>query len=438
MANLVAMKFGGTSMGSAESISACAEIVLSCEEQPVVVVSAMSGVTDMLIGLGERALAGENFREELAALVKRHEDTCAGLGVTVGLSDLFSELSDLLSGVAMIKELSLSARDRLIGMGERLSSRILAAVLAHRGVKSEAFCAYDFIYTDDNFSEGNVDFERSDEAIKNVIGGFVSGGGVPVITGFVAQAESGKFITLGRGGSDYTCAIVGAALDAKEVQIWTDVDGILSADPRLIEGAEILPQLSFNEAGELAYFGAKVLHPKTIKPAIEKNIAVRVLNTFNPSAVGTVITSEEVMTVKSVTYKKGISIINVCSAGMLEARGFMAKLFEVFARHEVSVDVVATSEVSVSMTVEGEVSEELLADLGEFSSVSVSREKAIVCLVGEGIKHDGAVLGRLFSGLSDFDVSMVSQGASKRNITFLVDENAAPEVVKSVYNSFFN
>ncbi len=262
-------------------------------------------------------------------------------------------------------------------------------------------------------------------------------GAIPVITGFVAQAENGHYITLGRGGSDYTGAIVGAGLMASEVQIWTDVDGILNTDPRLVPEAKVLTQVSFQEAGELAYFGAKVLHPKTIKPAIEKNIPVRILNTFNVSAPGTLITNEEEESLKAVTYKKNISIINICSAGMLEARGFLAKIFEVFAKHKVSVDVVSTSEVSVSLTVDNNFADIVVEELSAFASVNVYKGMAIVCLVGGGIITNSGVLSELFGAVSEHNVMMVSQGASKRNITFLVKEEEAQEVVKKVFNKFF-
>jgi aspartate kinase len=437
---LVTAKFGGTSMGTAESIRAVAEIVEKMGPgNCAVVVSATSGTTDSLLELGLLALEGEDWNEKFEAMVARHATLLADLEVEdLDLALFWDELRKLLQGIEMIGELSLSARDRLQTFGERVSSNILAALLRSRGGKSEALDAFNLVFTDNTFAAGNVDFERSNAAIQKLVGGLLADGIVPVITGFVAQSESGLYITLGRGGSDYTGAIVGAALGAEEVQIWTDVDGILNTDPRLVPEAQVLEQVSYSEASELAYFGAKVIHPKTIKPAVEADIPVRILNTFNTAAVGTVITGKEKESLKSVTYKKGISIINVCSAGMLEARGFMARLFEVFARHEVAVDVVSTSEVSVSMTVEGKVSADLLADLEKFASVEVSEGMAIVCLVGEGIRAETRVLGDLFSAIADHDVSMVSQGASKRNITFLVKEGEAADVVKKVFNVFFN
>ncbi len=434
---MLALKFGGTSMGTAESMLQSAEIVESIVEPKAVVVSATSGTTDTLIKLGKTAFDGGEWEDIWREIVERHENMVKELGVEVELAGFWDELRKIAQGISMIKELSPSTLDRMMTFGERISCQILAGLLVKRGGSAVAMDAYNFVFTDNNFGEGNVDFDRTNEAVAREVGGVIASGAVPVITGFVGQAENGAYITLGRGGSDYSCAIVGAALGASEVQIWTDVDGILNADPRLISEASVLEQLSFNEAAELAYFGAKVLHPKTIKPAIKKDIPVKILNTFNPSAPGTVITNHEEVSLKSVTYKKGVAVINVCSAGMLEARGFMARLFEVFRKHEVGVDVVSTSEVSVSMTVDDHVSDELIRDLSEFAEVGVQHNMAIVCLVGEGIRAKTSVLGDVFTAISEYDVSMVSQGSSKRNITFVVEEVVVQEVVKKVFGKFF-
>ncbi len=438
--SLTVAKFGGTSMGTAESMTQVAEIVEKLEGGKVVVVSATSGTTDQLLELGRLALERASWQGLMDKVIERHELIMQELGVgeKINLTPYWTEMKKILEGVGNVGELSLSTLDRLMTFGERISSTILAALLRNRGHLAEQLDAHQFVFTDNNFSEGNVEFAKTNEAILDYVKPLVNEGVVPVVTGFVAQAENGQYITLGRGGSDYTGAILAGALEADELEIWTDVDGIFNTDPRLVAEAKVLEQLSFNEAGELAYFGAKVLHPKTIKPAIEKNIPVKILNTFNPAAPGTVITNVEEETLKSVTYKKGISIINVCSAGMLEAKGFLARLFEVFAKHEVAVDVVSTSEVSVSMTVDNGIAEKLIEDLEKFATVAVHKEMAIICLVGAAIKGNSEILGKLFSALPDHDVMMVSQGASKRNITFLVKEAEAPEVVKKVFNTFFN
>ena len=423
-------------MGNAQSISQVADIVENVGPC-VVVVSATSGTTDQLIKLAKTAYEGGDWESIFEELVDKHEKIVEELCSGAHGAQQFDNLKKVVQGISMIMELSDSALDRVLTFGERISSTILAALLRKRGLKSEAIDAYNLVFTDNNFGEGNVDFDKTDSAVVDKLGALLGDGIIPIVTGFVAQAENGHYITLGRGGSDYTGAILASALNAKELQIWTDVDGIYNADPRLVPDAHVLPQLSFQEAGELAYFGAKVLHPKTIKPAIEKNIPVRILNTFNPEATGTLITNEEENSLKSATYRKGISIINVCSAGMLEARGFLAKLFEVFARNEIAVDVVSTSEVSVSLTVDNGSAAKVVPELEKFASVEVQTGMAIVCLVGGGIRSSTDVLGRLFSSLADHNVSMVSQGASKRNITFLVEENQAQDVVKKVFDTFF-
>lgn len=444
------LKFGGTSMGTAESISRVADIVMAVSGPCCAVVSATSGTTDRLIEFANTALSGGDWENIFREIVERHEGILDELGLRgpgpgtemprqkgLNLQPYFENLYKVASGISLIRDLSLSARDRVMTFGERISCQILAALLDSRGVKSEPVDAYEIVFTDNNFGEGNVDFARTNEAVAKRLTPLLGSGVIPIVTGFVGRSENGHYITLGRGGSDYTGAILAAALNADELQIWTDVDGILNADPRLMPEAKVLARLSFAEAGELAYFGAKVLHPKTIKPAIEKNIPVKILNTFNPSAPGTLITIDEEESIKSVTYKKGISIINVCSAGMLEARGFLAKLFEVFARHQVSVDVVSTSEVSVSLTVDSNIPDVVIRELSEFARVEVYKNMAIVCLVGEGIKTKSGILGRLFSAISEHNVNMVSQGASKRNITFLVNEAEAADVVKKIFNTFF-
>ena len=436
--DLTIAKFGGTSMGSAEAISKVADVVTGIEGRKAVVVSATSGTTDALLNLGQSALKNNGWEKDLKELIERHDDIISELEVELDLDVFWRNTRNLLEGISLMGDISESAEDRLVTVGERVSSSILAALLRLRGLESEMMDAFDFIFTDNNFGEANVDFEKTNKAVRRDVGSFLEDGMVPVITGFTGQSEDGRYTTLGRGGSDYTAAIVGVALDCTEVQIWTDVDGVFNTDPRLVDSAAVLDQLSFNEAGELAYFGAKVLHPKTIKPAVEKDIPVRILNTFNPSAKGTLITSEEADSLKSVTAKKGITIVNICSMGMLLAHGFMEKIFKVFADNNVIVDVVSTSEVSVSVTVEGNVPEVVIQKLSEFANVNIYDGMAIVCLVGSGIRSETRVLGEMFTAVADHDVSMVSVGASRRNVTFLVKENEVSEVVTKVFNTFFN
>ncbi|MBI5414642.1 lysine-sensitive aspartokinase 3 [Candidatus Peregrinibacteria bacterium] len=437
MMNRIVAKFGGTSMGTAKSISAVADILQKIHAEKIAVVSASSGTTDVLIELGNAALQHGTFLEKFREIRDRHEKIVGDLGVSVNFEAMFTEMQKLLQGIHMLGELSLSSKDKLLSFGERMSSIILSALLEKRGILSKPIDSFDIIFTDDNFGEANVDFLKTNSTIEAVINPILSEEILPVVTGFLGQSRSGQRSTLGRGGSDYSGAILAAAMNADELQIWTDVDGIFNADPRNIPKAHPLQSLSFEEAGELAYFGAKVLHPKTIIPAIQKNIPVRILNTFHPEAAGTIITHKKIDSIKSVTYKKGISIITICSAGMLNAHGFLAKIFEVFAEYEVIVDVVATSEVSVSLTVDSSLPDDILKDLAKFSSVDILPNMAIVCLVGNGIGTGKGILSRLFSVVSDHVIRMVSQGASQRNVTFLVNESEASEVAKKVFSAFF-
>lgn len=424
-------------MGTASSISQVAEIMGKIKVPSVAVVSATSGTTDKLILLAETSTAKGNWQEILKGLIEKHDAIIAELGVKVNLENLWNDLRECCQEVEKKGELMAYMKDKISGFGERISSNILPEVLKKNGFKSVAVDSYDLIFTDSNFGEGNVDFEKTYKTIEEKLIPLLKNGVIPVVTGFIGQSENGEYITLGRGGSDYSGAIVAGALNSSELQIWTDVDGIFNFDPRNEPRAKVLPKLSFKEAAELAFFGAKVLHPKTIKPAIAKNIPVKILNTFNPSAPGTLITNEEEESIKSVTYKKNITIVNICSAGMLSAPGFMSKIFQIFARAHIDVDVVSTSEVSVSVTVDNGEADKVVNQLSKFATVRVEKGMAIVCLVGAGIIHDKLALTDLFTAVQDHDVSMVSQGSSKRNITFLVKESEVQEVVKKVFNKFF-
>ncbi|KKU79806.1 MAG: Aspartokinase [Candidatus Peregrinibacteria bacterium GW2011_GWA2_47_7] len=436
--NLIVAKFGGTSMGSAEAITGVANILKNLDCPRVAVVSAVSGITDMLIGLGALTVKQSDWREEFVRFQSRHEDIIKNLDVAVDLKSFYDELERLLNGIALLQELSPSVKDHLVSFGERMSSVILAEFLKTRGIIAERIDAKELVMTDNNYTEANVRFEETNACVERRLRPLLDKGIVPVLTGFIGKSAEGKYATLGRGGSDYSGAIIAAALGAQELHIWTDVDGIYSSDPRVIKGATVIEKLSFDEAAELAYFGAKVLHPKTIHPAIKEGIPVRVLNTFRPTAKGTLIVDEESRELKSVTWRKGVTVVNICSTRMLGPYGFLAKIFDLFAQHHVAIDVLATSEVSVSLTIDSEPPQILLDQLSEFSTVTVEPHFAIVCLVGGGIKDMKDVLGRLFTAVSAYPVKMVSQGASKRNITFLVEESVVAEVGKKVFHEFFN
>ncbi|MBI3458896.1 aspartate kinase, partial [Candidatus Azambacteria bacterium] len=291
--------------------------------------------------------------------------------------------------------------------------------------------------TDDDYGQANVNFLKTNKIIIEQLNPLIEQGLTIVLTGFIGQSNQGKYSTFGRGGSDFTGAVVAAALSAQELQIWTDVDGICSSNPRLIKEAQVIPELSFAEASELAYFGAKVLYPKTIAPVIKENIPIRVLNTFNPPASGTLIKQVSSPGLKAITFKSEVIIMTIRSVKMLEAHGFLARIFNLFAKHKVIVDVLATSEVSLSLTVNVTPPEKLIQELSEFSEVGLIPHQAIVCLVGDQLFKTKTILNNLFTCLQDYPVKMISQGASERNITFLVNQNEVEEIVKKIYQKLF-
>lgn len=435
--NVVVAKFGGTSMGNAQAITRVAEILKGQGEPVVAVVSAVAGVTDQLLKLGQMALRNEDWQGEFGSFCSRHQEIIKNLAVDLDTAPFYSELEKLLRGISLVGEISLSKADHLMSFGERISSLMLYQKLKALGLRAERIDTKELIMTDNHYTEANVNFQKTNTLIEERVKPLLEDGRLVVLTGFIGQSADGNYSTLGRGGSDFTGAIAAAALGARELQIWTDVDGIYSSDPKLIREAKVVPRLSFGEAGELAYFGAKVLHPKTVLPTIKKNIPVRILNTFNPEAAGTLITPEgDKPGLKAVAWKRGATIINVYSTRMLAAHGFLARIFSVFALHEIAVDVLTTSEISVSLTVDVKLPAELIRELSEFSEVSIVPDQAIICLVGEGLADIKGILGNLFLCLQDHRIRMVSQGASERNITFLVHQDEAETVVKKVFYKF--
>ncbi|MEK6869688.1 MAG: aspartate kinase, partial [Nanoarchaeota archaeon] len=407
--------------------------------KPVVVVSAVRKITDRLIELAK--LAKEGNGDEVFSTIKNiHYGILEKLNMEKNLLD--KDLNELQKVVKSVNGKVLDAKtlDLFQSFGERMSSKIVAAQLSKNGMEAQAFNAFDLgLITNSDF--GNA--EPLEEAFGNLNNSIKKIKVIPVITGFIGKTREGEITTLGRGGSDYTAGIVGAAINASEIQIWTDVDGIMSADPKIVENARTLTQVSFAEASELAYFGAKVLHPKTIIPAMEKNIPVRVLNTFNPKGNGTLILNEvekNKQTVKAITSKRNITLIHVNSKRMLGAYGFLARLFDVFYKYKQSVDVVSTSEVSVSMTADnGKNIADIASDLKGIADVKILENKAVICVVGEGMRHTPGVSGRTFSvlGKNKINIEMISQGASEINITFVVDGKDAENAVKVLHKEYY-
>jgi aspartate kinase len=447
---MIVMKFGGTSVESAAAIERVASIVRSrAAQQPVVVVSAMGKTTNKLLAIASTAISGkrEDYIQQLHDLRDFHSrearqvvplDKRAELDRT--LDEHFQELTELVKGLAVLGELTPRSIDAISSYGERLSSYIVTLAFRHFGMKASHLDSRRVIVTDRRHTQAAPIFPETHARLKATVPPMANAG-VVVMGGFIGSTEDGVTTTLGRGGSDFTASIVGAGIDAEAIEIWTDVDGMLTADPTLLAGGHRVKTISFAEAAELAYFGAKVLHPATVVPAIEKNIPVLILNSRRPEVPGTRITAESVPcdnVVKSIACKRKIALVNIHSTRMLMAHGFLHRIFEVFDRYETPVDMVSTSEVSVSLTIDNIRNiDAILADLRQFAEVELERDQAIVCLVGENIRYTPGVARRVFNSLDGVNIRMISQGASLLNISFVVAEPDLARTVAALHGEFF-
>lgn len=436
------MKFGGSSVAGSEKIARVAGIVRSrLPRGPVLVASAFRGTTDDLLALAREALTGDRTR--LDAIARRHREAAAELDVDFAPCEpLLEELGALVRGIELIQELTPRTLDRVASFGERLSCRLIAAAFARAGVPARAVDAFAAgLLTDDRFGAAQP-LPEADAELKRFFAGVAE---VPVVTGFIGRTRAGEITTLGRNGSDYSATILGAALGAEEIQIWSDTDGIMTADPRLVPAAKPLERLSFAEACELAWFGGKVLHPHTLVPAMAKDIPVRVLNTFKPEHPGTLIVArppkaEGGPALKSIAFKRGQLIVSASSPRMTSGPGFLARLFAAFARHEVDVDMIATSEVSVSATTGSERNvERLKAELSAEFEATVERGQAVLCAVGDGIQSRPGVAADVFDAVrgAGVNVRMISQGASKNNVAFVVEDADVEKAVRALHARFF-
>lgn len=436
----VVLKFGGSSLSSASAFKKVAHIISGFLDS-VVIVSAVGTrsqeekkTTDILYAMAQKAFDGKNYLRELSVVRNKHKKIIKALKLDARLLDPdFRKLKKTLSRKS--KRTVGSFFDSVLSFGELMSAKILSSLLQRQGVNALSIDAADIgMITNSNFGCASLLPESTSLIKKNL----QHTEGIPVITGFIAKDMRGRRTTFGRGGSDFSASTIAAAIGADELRIYTDVDGVFSADPRVVKKAKTIPELSFYEAAELAYFGARVLHPEMVYPAISKSILVRVLNTFNPYSTGTAIVSRESNKIKAITWKKDVTVINVYSARMLAAHGFLAKIFNVFAKYKIAIDVLATSEVNVSLTVGTKPSPHLIKELSQFADVSVESNFATLSLVGDGIRDKRGVLGKLFTAVRGFPIKMVSQGASKRSITFLVKEKYLKSVITKVFNTFFH
>jgi aspartate kinase len=449
------MKFGGTSVADADAMGRVLSIVRqqvsdsSPDTPPVVVVSAMSKVTDRLIETGR--LAGEGDADGatklLGELLERHLGVASALvtgdrlaPLTAQLKKEFADLGEAVRGWAAKREVSPADHDHLVAMGELASSQIVAAAFADGGINAAWVDARRVLVTDDEHTAAVPDMDATLERTRRLVGTRQKAGEVAVLGGFIGATHAGVTTTLGRGGSDYSAAIFGACLDVDEIQIWTDVDGMLTADPRVVSSPCLVPQLSFAEASELAYFGAKVLHPSTILPAVAKNIPVRILNSRRPEVSGTIITAEGRVHdgLTALACKRGVTVVNITSTRMLMAYGFLRRLFEVFERFRTPVDVVTTSEVSVSVTVDNPRRlDDIVDNLQKFADVTVERDMAIVSVVGENLRLDPVLFGRAVMSLERIPLRLVSQAGSRRNITFVMRDSDVPEAMNRLHEALF-
>jgi len=448
---LVVMKFGGTSVEDPAAIERTASIVagrVATGKRPVVVVSAMSKVTDQLLRCAAAAAQGDRTGALAIAsrLRSRHRDTAFALvkdaaSLTNWIEQKFDTLDEVLRGLAAILELTPRISDLIVSYGEQLSSRMIAAAFRERGVDAAHVDAREIIVTDSQYQKAIPIDSAIDKRTADKLPPLIREGKVPVMGGFIGANEAGITTTLGRGGSDFTAALVGSAMSAEVIEIWTDVDGIMTTDPRVCPDALRVKVISFEEAAELAYFGAKVLHPATILPAVKKNIPVLVLNSRNAGCEGTRIISLAPRCkspFKSIAVKKKLSIIDVVASRMLMTHGYLKQIFDIFDKHQCPVDMVSTSEVSVSLTVDSnDRLPAIAADLSRLADVKYEGRKALVCLVGDDIRGQSGMAAQVFNAVRHINVRMISQGASEINMSFMIEEDDADEAVRSLHAAFF-
>jgi aspartate kinase len=451
---MIVMKFGGTSVESAAAIERVANIVRSrLELRPLVVVSAMGKTTNRLLAAADKA-AASNVEDALRDLEELQEYHRREAGAVIApadhgametlLDEHFEQLESAIESVAAEGSVTPRLWDEVASFGERLSSALAAMAFRNFGLPAAHLDARQVIITDSRHTQALPLYSRTYARLKEKAAPLVEEHGVVVMGGFIGSTSSGVTTTLGRGGSDFSASIAGAGIGAEEIQIWTDVDGMLTCDPRILPGGHLIRVISFNEAAELAYFGAKVLHPATVLPAVEKSIPVRILNSRNPAARGTLIVADAVRSrnpVKSISCKKGITMLNVRSLRMLMAYGFLRRIFEVFDRYRTPVDMVSTSEVSVSLTIDqAHFLDEIVEDLSKIAEVTVFSAQAVVCLVGDSIRETPGVSARVFTALRDANVNvrMISQGASLLNIGLLIDEADLVRAVEALHREFFS
>ncbi len=458
---MLIMKFGGTSVADNNAINQVVDIIKversKTKRGVFVVTSALANITNLLL-----ESAQGNTTKFMSEIEKRHTEVLEGFRVAIQ-----SQFRPLLQKhfLQLRKELghedksencvSKEYLDLIASFGERMASLLLTAALLNKNINATRIDSRDIVETDSNFGNAEVDLLSTRRNFIEKIQPLLRKGIIPVMTGFIGKDTEGKTTTLGRGGSDYSAALAGLMLNAKEIQIWKDVPGFMTADPRVVKNAKMIPRLSFSEAAELAYFGAKLLHPKTIRPAIQKNIPVRILNTFQPEDLGTLIygklsgrssrsasfSRKPCAAIRAISYKKSITVINIISLRMLGPYGFLERLFAIFSHHRVPIDVIATSEVSVSVTVEDSaMTKALIMDLKKIGVVEIHKSHAIISIVGAGLKNDPTAIATILEVLrkKQIPTEMISLGASSINFTCIIEEKHCINAVNALHSKFFS
>ena len=448
---MIVCKFGGTSVGDAEAIKRAAHIVQArLDRQPIVIVSALGGATNALIALAEQSAKGQliGALRAVQALRDRHLEAAAtllgaddtGTEISTELSGLFDELASLAEALSVLGHLTPRSLDTVAAYGEQLSSLMCSAAFRCAGVPTVHVDARKVMLTDDQFTRAEPQTDAIADAARQHLLPIIREGKVPVLGGYIGSTlKGGITTTLGRGGSDYSASLIGAALKVEGIEIWTDVDGMLTADPRVVSHAQTIEQIGFEEASELASFGAKVLHPYTIAPAVRIGIPVCVLNSRKPTGRGTLITFDAPKRpVTAIAGKSAVTLVQVRSPRMLLTEGFLRELFGVFERHRVSVDVVATSEVSVSVTVDDASRlEELVGELRTMGDVAIERHRGIVALVGASLSDSSGAMSRALKVIGDTRLHMLSLSATGINLTMVVDGDEVTPLMQRLHAEFF-
>jgi aspartate kinase len=447
---MIVSKFGGTSVADAQAISRLVDIVRQRRhERPVVVVSALARVTDGLIALARRAGAADQGEIEagVTALRDRHEGVAhklpGGSAALEGIGEDFAVLRREL-GCIRRRMVTPGELDVIAGMGELWSSRLVAAALTGAGLDAAWVDVRPIMITDDRFTRATPYIQVVNARAQECFRPLAEAGRIPVTQGFIGSTAAGVPTTLGRGGSDFTAALLGAALGVDRVEIWTDVDGLMTADPRIVPGARTLAAASYEEAAELATFGARILHPATALPLVRAGIPIVILNSTHPERRGTTIEPEAQLDrvgdspIRSISWKQDITVVNIRAPRMLGTYGFLRALFEVFERHETVVDVLASGEVSISLTIEDRSRlDPLVRDLSELGEVWIEKHRGIIAIVGIGLRHTPGLAGRVFNAVWPANVEIISQGASAINMTFVVREEDGPDVIRRLHQEFF-